>query len=370
MRLSSLTSFFREYDWVLPGVIFLLTIIGLSGIYSIDLSRGGALTYFPKQVMAACIGLGVFFVAGHIHTTVYRSTAKLWYLGAIVLLVSVLFFGQTVRGTTGWFRIAGLSFQPVELAKVALILFLGFLITRHGRQFDRPQFVLGTGLSTLLMVGLILLQPDLGSAVIVSGIWFGMLCLTRTKKWYIAAIVFSGVFVFLIGWFFVFAPYQKDRILTFLHPAADASDAGYNLEQSIIAIGSGRWFGRGLGFGSQSQLHFLPEAQTDFIFAAIAEELGFVGVGVVLFLYTVLLIRLLLIALRSTDDFGAYVTSGIALFFFIELLINIGGVLRLLPLTGVTLPFLSYGGSSLIINFFLVGIAESISRNSQQARYA
>lgn len=360
----------RQYDWIMATAVFLLMSIGIAAIYSVDLSQGTTLPFFSRQVLAGAIGLLVFFIAGAMHVSVYQTSARLIYLVAVVLLIAVLFFGTTISGTTGWFRFAGFSFQPVEFAKVALIIFLGFVISRYGRRFDKPQFVIGTGLITLLPILLILLQPDLGSAAVIGAVWFGVLWVTGTRKRYVITIFFAAILAFLAGWFFLFEPYQKDRLRTFIDPSRDPLNTGYNVTQSIIAVGSGRIVGRGLGFGSQSQLHFLPEAQTDFIFAVIAEELGFIGVGTVLILFGVLIFRLLRIALQAPDDFGAYVVLGIALLFFAQSMINVGGAIGVLPVTGVTLPFLSYGGSSLIINLLLLGIAQSIKRTGRQAIYS
>jgi rod shape determining protein RodA len=237
------------------------------------------------------------------------------------------------------------------------------LIGRYGRKFYTLRFVIATGLITAVLAGLIMLQPDLGSAIILIGLWLGLLMLTRTRKLFLFLIIGAGAAVFIFGWFFFFADYQKERILTFVDPARDPLGAGYNVTQSVIAIGAGNVFGRGLGFGSQSQLHFLPETQTDFIFAVIAEELGFVGVLLVLVLYFILLWRLTTLARRCQSDFDTYTVLGIALLFFIQIVLNIGAAVGLLPVTGITLPFLSYGGSSLIMNFFLIGIAESIARS-------
>jgi len=350
-------------DWLLPVIVFILVSIGFAAIYSVDLSRGTSLDFFPRQVIAFCIGVVVLFVASQFNVSFYRHMSRFGYVISALALALVLFFGVSIRGTTGWFRFAGFSFQPAELAKVGLILFLAWLITRHGRRFDRWQFVVGSGLATILLSGLILLQPDLGSALILGAIWFGLLFLSRTKLRYIATIVGIGIVSFVCAWFFLFADYQKERLLTFVDPARDPLGSGYNVSQSVIAVGSGKIFGRGLGFGSQSQLHFLPEAQTDFIFAVIAEELGFVAVFMVFTLYVLLFWRLLRIAAQSTDDFSTYVVFGICLLFFIQVILNVGASIGVLPVTGITLPFLSYGGSSLIINLFLIGLAESIARS-------
>jgi rod shape determining protein RodA len=349
-----------KFDWVLVVLVFILTAIGLSAIYSVDLSRGADLIYFPTQTIALALGLIIMFSASFLHISMYQSAAKWGYIVSLILLVGVLIFGQTVRGTTGWFRFAGFSFQPAEFAKIAFVLFLSQWIYRYNRRFDSWQFVVSSGLIMLSIVGLIMMQPDLGSALMIGGIWFASLILTGTKKRYIAAIVGTGLLAVIIGWFFLFAPYQKDRLMTFFQPERDPLGSGYNVRQSMIAIGSGRFLGRGLGFGSQSQLHFLPEAHTDFVFAVVGEELGFIGAGLVLGLYFVLLWRLFWIASTARDDFSAYTVLGVASFFFIQMCVNIGATLGLLPVTGLTLPFVSYGGSSLIINFAMIGIVESV----------
>ena len=360
--IERLLLFLSRYDWLLILPVFVLTAIGLAAIYSVDISRGDTLIYFPKQVIALVIGSICLFIGAQIHKVRYESIAKSSYLFGLLLLAGVLLFGVTIRGTTGWFRIAGFSFQPAEFAKVSLVLLLAWWASKQGRRFDTWQYVLSTTLAMGFYVGLIMLQPDLGSASVLVAIWFGILFASGVKKRYLIGFVLSGVVIAIIGWLFLFQDYQKDRVLTFLQPDRDPLGSGYNVTQSLIAIGSGKFFGRGLGFGSQSQLHFLPEAQTDFIIAVIGEELGFIGLIFVIVIYFLLLWRLLTIAGQTKDDFSAYTILGIAILFFTQLFVNIGGATGLLPVTGVTLPFLSYGGSSLMINYILIGIAGSISR--------
>lgn len=355
----------RKFDWVILLLAWVLVAIGLSALYSIDLSRGNTLTFFPTQLTAMSLGVVVFFIASLLHSSFYQASAKLSYVICWLFLLAVLFLGETIRGTRGWFQFFGLSFQPAELAKVGLILFSAWWIEFQGRRFDRWQFVLTSGFFTFLLVLLVLFQPDLGSAMILLGIWFGLLFLTGVKKRFIALLLVLFVIIGSIGWTFVLQNYQKDRFLTFIDSSRDPLGAGYNVRQSIIAIGGGQFFGRGLGFGSQSQLHFLPEAQTDFVFSVIAEELGFAGSFTVLVLYFLLLWRLLVIAKNAESDFGSYTVLGIILMFFLQILVNIGGATGFLPITGVTLPFLSSGGSSLLINFLLLGIVESIVRSRQ-----
>ncbi len=336
-----------------------LSLVGLTTIYSVDLSRGETLNFFSTQSLSLGIALLVFFVASNIHISFYEVSARLIYITSLVLLVAVLFLGQNIRGTTGWFRFFGFSFQPAEFAKVAIIIFLAWRIERQGRRFEKWQFVAATGALAFFLISLILLQPDLGSGAVLGGIWFGLLFLTGTKKRYIFGLIGVAIVAFIFSWFFLFKPYQKDRLMTFVDPARDPLKSGYNVNQSIIAIGSGNFFGRGLGFGSQSQLHFLPEAQTDFIVSVIGEELGFFGLFILMGLYCIMLWRLVRIAIKCRADFSAYAVLGGCLLFFLQFMVNTGAAVGILPVTGVTLPFVSYGGSSLIVNFFLLGLAES-----------
>lgn len=353
-----------KFDWILALTTVILSLIGLAAIYSVDLSQGQSLSYTPTQIIALFIAIFVFFIASQVHVSFYETSAKWVYVLAVLLLIGVLFFGVTVRGTTGWFRLFGFSFQPAEFAKVALVIFLAWRIDRQARRFETWQYLVSTLTMSLILVGCIMLQPDFGTALILFGCWFGLLLLSGTRKRYIAAIILTGMLVAAVSWFFLFKPYQKERVMTFVNPTLDPLGSGYNVTQSIIAVGSGQLKGRGLGFGSQSQLHFLPEAQTDFIFAVIGEELGFVGLSLVMLLYLVVLFRLVRIARMCRNDFSSYLVLGITLIFLLQMSINVGAALGLVPVTGVTLPLLSYGGSSLVISFLFVGIAESAARSS------
>lgn len=357
----------RYVDVILPLSVFILICIGLVSLYSIDLSRGSQLRYFGTQTIALILGSVVASVAASFHSTRYKAASRFIYFVALLLLVGVLLFGQTIRGTTGWFRFFGFSFQPVELAKVALILILGRLVYKNARRFDSFKFLFSSVALTGFLCGLIMLQPDLGSTLILFGVWFSIIFLTGIKKRYIFGFLLFALLIAVFAWFFLLKDYQKERILTFTNPERDPLGTGYNVTQSIIAIGAGQFFGRGLGQGSQSQLHFVPEAQTDFIVAVIGEELGFLGLLFVLFLYGVIIYRLVRIAERARDDFSAYTVLGIASLFFLHLVVNLGGAIGLLPVTGVTLPFVSYGGSSLMVNLLLIGIAESIARSTEMS---
>ena len=362
-RFSDIKDFFK-LDWILMLLVSILLMFSFAAIYSIDLSRGENLIYFPTQFAAFIIGFVLLVVVSQLHMSFFQSVSKPVYVFSVLLLILVLFFGDLSRGTMGWFKFVTLSFQPTELAKIGLIVMLGYLIVRQGRRFDKLQFVVLSGIFLLVPALLILLQPDLGSALVFGGIWFGMLILTGVKKRYIFALLVLLSLGFFLSWHYVLEPYQKERLSVFISPEKDLLDSGYNVNQSVIAIGAGNFFGRGLGFGSQSQLHFLPEAQTDFIFSVIAEEMGFVGAFIVLTVFLLFLVKIISIAKDCRDDYGSYVAVGIGLMFFIQLAFNVGGATGILPITGLTLPFVSYGGSSLVINLFLVGILMSISRSN------
>lgn len=350
----------RSFDWVLFVAVVLLVAMGMTAIYSVDLSRGAGLIYFKKQLISVSLGLVLLLGASMMQYAWFRSYAKLFYAFSLFLLVAVLVFGSNIRGTRGWFEFSGFSFQPVEVAKIGIILMLAYVVYHFGRRFERPLFFFGTGFITLIVIGITMLQPDLGSSVIIGTIWFGVMVLVGARRSFIIGLVGAAVIFSIASWFFFLQPYQKDRITTFVNPAHDPLGRGYNSIQAIIAVGAGGWSGRGLGFGSQSQLRFLPEAQTDFIFTVIAEELGFAGVVALLVLFSTLEWRLILITKQSDDDFVSVAVSGIAILFFVQFFINVGANIGILPITGVPLPFVSYGGSSLVVNLFLVGIAESM----------
>jgi rod shape determining protein RodA len=350
----------QSFDWVLMVAVLFMVALGLEAIYSVDLSRGVELQLFKRQLVAAAIGLGLVVLVSMLQFTVFRSTAKLWYVASVVLLVAVLFFGKTINSTTGWFRIAGFSFQPVEFAKIGVILMLAYIVANFGRHFERLLFFLGTGLVTGLVMVLVLLQPDLGSAVLIGLIWLGLMLLVGARKLHLLLLLGGFIIMSLLAWEFLLKDYQRDRLKNFINPERDRGTSGYNVTQAMVAVGSGKLLGRGLGFGSQSQLRFLPEAQTDFIFSVVAEELGFAGVVVLFVLFGIVCWRLLIIVKNSQDDFVVATVSGITLVLFSQFFINIGAEVGIVPVTGVTVPFISYGGSSLIINLLMIGIAQSM----------
>ena len=354
-------SFIQKFDWLLILPVFILGIIGLVAIYSTDLAEVSAdFINFKKQVITFSLGLLVFFFASILNYRQLRNAKNLLYLFGFFLLAGVLFFGATLRGTTGWFVFGPLSFQPVELVKIILVIFLAEYFSREGRNLFNFWDIIKSLVAVLIFLVLVIRQPDMGSAIILFSAWLGMVLVSRVQKKHLLILFLLFVVTSIMTWFFVLAPYQKSRINVFLNPDLDPLGAGYNIKQSIIAVGSGGFFGKGLGFGSQSQLRFLPEAHTDFIFALIAEEMGFVIIVLILCLFGLFFLRILKVARESQNDFTAYLAIGFLIIFMAETTINIGMNIGLMPVTGLALPFMSLGGSSLVSKFLMVGILESI----------
>ena len=357
----------KKFDWILFTAIVLLIILGLSAIYSVSLSQEGeSFSSFKKQVVFVVVGLVIFFFFSFLNYNFFRSYSRVIYVLTFVLLILVLIFGKNIRGTTGWFDIGGFGFQPVEMAKIALIIFLAKFFSNRYHQFKQLKHIAFSFIGTAIFVFLILLQPDMGSAMILLALWFIMLTLTGVKKIFIVFLIILIILSSVFSWMVILKDYQKERILTFVEPDRDPLGSGYNVAQSIIAVGSGKFFGRGLGFGSQSQLRFIPESQTDFVFAVIAEELGFFGVILILGLWGTVFYRLIRAARRAPNDFAMFLVLGITIVFFLHILINIGMNMGVFPVTGISLPLLSAGGSFLFVSLGILGIGESVIVRSEK----
>lgn len=346
--------------WALTAVLLLAT-FGLAMLGSIEYNADEISSgrFFKQLIFFAVSVLALLFVS-YLDYRWLRNYANIFYFLGILLLILVLIFGTTINGTRGWFAFGSLTFQPVELVKLCMIIFLSHWFTEKGGEFYKFKNILFSVGLVGVIIGLVLLQPDLGSALIILVIWLGLLCLVRTKKRYILYIILSLILVGVCAWFFVLKDYQKDRLLTFIDPNRDPLVTGYNLSQSLIAVGSGKIWGRGLGLGPQSQLNFLPEQENDFIFAAISEELGFFGAGVIIGLFMLFFYRTLIMLKKSPDDFSLFMLAGILFAFFGQFFINIGMNIGIMPITGLPLPFVSSGGSSLLISFCSVGLIQSI----------
>ena len=293
----------------------------------------------------------------------YSSVLLILYLLSLLSLFFVL-FSQEIRGATSWFRLGSLSFEPIEFIKIVIILLLAKYFSFRHIEMYRIRHLIVSGIYIGLPVSIIILQPDFGSILVLFSIWLGLVVVAGIKLRHLFILFLIMALLFAGGWFGFLKDYQKQRILTFFNPQEDPSGRGYHISQSLIAIGSGGWFGQGLAASSQAGLKFLPEQHTDFIFATLAEQRGLVGVLFLLALFTLLFWRLIRIALFSLNNFSRLFASGLAIMIFSQLVINIGMNMALLPITGLTLPLISYGGSSLISMFLGLGILQSIKARS------
>lgn len=357
--MPSVLSMLRRVDWLLFLSVGVLAGLGVLAVWSVDLARDPGFLNFKKQLTFVSVGFVAACLLILIDYRAVRASARLFYVLGLALLIGVLIFGVSVRGTRGWFELGGWTFQPVEFAKIFLIAALAKYMARKAHVVD-PKVILGTGLLVGLYVGATLAQPDFGSALVLLAIAVGMLAFTSVPRRYVVGgVLLAGVAAALL-WNVALADYQKARIASFVNPAADPFGRGYNIRQAVIAVGSGGLFGRGLGEGSQAQLRFLPEAQTDFIFAVLAEELGFFVVALVIAAYALMLQRLVAIARAIKEGFALFFVAGVFVVISVQAILNIGMNLGLLPIVGLPLPFVSYGGSAMLANFLMLGIVQSI----------
>jgi rod shape determining protein RodA len=353
-------SFFqKEQLYILVGFVPLL----LAGLFTIS-TFGAENDRFGKQLIFIALALVVFSIFSSFEYRFLRRSDVVTYLyGSSLFLLLLLFpFGQTVKGARSWFDFGFFSFQPSDVAKIALIIVLAKYFSRRHVEIAHFKHIIVSGLYALVPFTLILLQPDFGNAIIIFFIWLGMVFVSGISKKHVASVFALGIMAVSLMWLFVFAPYQKDRIANFFNPLADVRGSGYNANQALIAVGSGQLLGKGVGFGTQSRLNFLPEYQTDFVFAAFAEEWGFVGV---LLLFTAILFLLLQIsrfALLGATNFETLFAFGIVVFFSTHFIINIGMNMGIMPVTGITLPFMSYGGSHILIEAAALGMLVGMYR--------
>lgn len=355
-----------QMDWRLLGAVAILLSVSVLMMYSVQThTGGGGLSKVSKQLIVVVIGLVILFVTSLLDYRLVQNYAYFLYAGGAVLLVAVIVFGQKINGTTGWFQLGGFGFQPVELCKIILLITLARFFADHAFSFDRWRTI---GLAGLLVAGyavLVLLQPDLGSTLVFLGAFTVMLTLTNIRWRQLGILAIAAVLIGLVAWFGYLNNNQQKRILVFVNPALDPFISGYNVTQAVVSVGSGQLFGRGLGLGTQSQLQFLPERDTDFIFAVIAEELGLVGAGSVIVLLGYIMWRMWCLIRQAHDPYQAYFISGVLAIIFIHTVINIGMNLGVMPVTGIPLPFISAGGSSLLALAFALGLIQNYYRQLQ-----
>lgn len=349
-----------KLDWIMIVCIILLLAIGLLAIYSVSFQDSNSnLTNFKKQLVSAALGIGLLFFFSFYDYRVLNSFSTKLYFGMILVLIIVILTGSTIRGHTGWLGVGNYRFQPVEIAKLVMIIFIASFLSKKKTELSSAVRTFVSVILVALPVFLILKQPDLGSTIIVIGLWVVMLMLSEVSKKDVLILGMVGILAIFSGQFLL-KDYQRARIVNFINPGNDPRGSGYNVIQSTIAVGSGGILGKGLGHGSQSQLNFLPEKHTDFIFAVIAEELGLLGSMVVIILFGIVFWRIKETAKMARDNFGYLLSVGIAAMLFFQFFINIGMNIGVMPVAGVPLPFLSYGGSSLVSVLASIGMIQSV----------
>ena len=361
---------FREFfpsfgeDWVLliPAIA-----ISLVGILTMNAFGQGA-SLASRQLVWLAIAIVIFIGLSMFDMRFIRRAPvvmTLYILASVLLLLLLLV--HPVMGVRAWFSIGPVSFQPADLAKLALIALLAKYLSRRHVEIGDSRHIIVSGAYALTLAVLILIEPDMGNAIIFAVLWLGMMLISGISKKHLAVLGLVGILAASALWFGGLESYQRTRIVSFVNPASDIHGAGYNAYQAKIAVGSGELFGKGIGYGTQSKLRFLPEYQTDFIFAAFAEEWGFVGVVLLLAMYALLFARLAQIARASATNFDAFFTLGVLVLLAAHIAIHVGINLGLLPVTGTTIPFMSSGGSHLVLEFGALGIIASLARHGRGA---
>jgi len=356
----------RKLDWFIILFVFLINGIGLLSLYS-QHQTGEHFSFFERQTLFTLLGIILIFLFAFFDYRVFRDNSYLvlfLYIACLISLAGIFIFAPQIRGVKSWYKIGPFSFDPTEFTKLILIiLFAKYFSQRHIEMY-RFYHIVFSGIYLFFPVLLVYLQPDLGSVLIFILIWLGILITSgiRVKHFLILSLV--GILLCVFAWHFVLKEYQKERIISFLFPEYKPLETGWSQRQAKIALGNGGLFGKGFKKGSQVQHGFLPEPHTDFIFAAIGEEFGFITLFILLSLYILLLGRILKVSFQAKDNFARLFATGVGFWLFFQLFINIGSNIGFLPIIGLPLPFVSYGGSALLAFYIGIGLLESIKLHS------
>ncbi len=350
----------KQLDWLVLAPVIILGGLGLLNLFFLQDTIG--LEFFYKQVIFWVVGLGLLFTLSFFDWELLRNHTSVFvvlYSAVLLSLAAVFFFGTASRGAVSWIDLGPVSLQPSEFAKLILLLVLAkYYAFRHAESY-RIRHILVSALYALIFAAPVIMQPDLGTAIIFFGGWLVVLLISGVRVRHLLLIGLVGLLIVALSWMFLLAPYQKDRIVSFFSPEQDPLGSGYARTQSLIAIGSGGMLGKGFPPDSQARLGYMPEAHTDFAFAALAENIGFAGGVAMIGLFGLMIIRLFWFAVFGRDrhrpaNFSRFFSGGLGAIIAIQLFINVGMNLGMLPITGIPLPFLSYGGSGLLA--FLAGI--------------
>jgi len=352
---------FKKLDWFLIFSTIFLVLMGLLSIYSS--SRGNFLN-FQKQICFFIFGFFFMILISFLDWRPLKESPYLLlflYLLSLISLVLVFFFAPEIRGVKSWFKIGPVSIDPTEFTKIILLLVLAKYFSMRHVEMYRIIHIFISGIYVMIPSILIFFQPDLGSVLVLLSLWIGILIISGIRVKHFFLLLFLAIFILAIGWKNLLKEYQKERLLSFLFPKlSDPLKVGWSQNQAKIAIGSGGIFGKGLKKGSQVQLGFLPEPQTDFTFSAIAEEMGFLGVSFLFLLFVILVWRIFKISISARSNFARIFSLGYGFLIVSQIFIHVGSNTGILPIIGIPLPFVSYGGSNLLANFIGLGIIQSI----------
>lgn len=355
---SKFLKFFKNYDWVLLATVVFLCSLGLAVLYSTTYNFS-LQAEAVRQTVFMGIGLVGLIILSRIDYRIFQSYSGILYLFVIGMLIAVQLLGKTANNAQRWIDLGFFQLQPSLLSQLLMAIILAKYFSDRYEDMHRLKTILLSALYVSIPTILVLMEPNLGTAFVFVFMWGVLLLVSNAKKIYLAFFAGAGLAALPLFWS-VMKQYQRQRVLTFLNPSADPQGAGWNVTQAMIAIGSGQIFGQGLGRGSQSQLNFIPEKHTDFIFASLAEEMGLLGVFFLIGLFAILFFRGIRIAVLARDFFGTYLAIGILAMFFVHVFVNIGMNMGIMPVTGIPLPFISYGGTPVLVDLFAVGILMSV----------
>ena len=363
--MGSILRKFLDIDWIL---FFSAIFISIAGLVTVG-SFGAESNYFYKQIIWIIISVIVFFTLSLFDYRFLKRTGVVItiFILSVLLLIALFVVGKVAGGAQSWFSVGGVSFQPADFIKLIIIILLSKYFSKRHIEIANIRHIFVSGFYVFIVFALVALQPDFGSALIIFLIWFGLILLSGISKKHLLAVFIAGTLCFAALWSFGLQEYQKARIMTFIHPLADIRGTGYSAYQSTIAVGSGQVVGKGIGYGTQSKLSFLPEYQTDFIFASYAEEWGFLGVIFLFILFGILLWRVIRTAYYGATNFEILFGCGIAIMFVSHFLVNVGMNIGIMPVTGITFPFMSYGGTNLLTSFVGLGILMGMRRYRRSA---
>lgn len=386
--MSRVKTLIKSIDWIFVGLLFLLLAVNLFILSSAssNISRTDSLYYVKKQLVWIIIGTVAMIIVAAFNYEHYMKLYPFIYAFCLLLLIAVLFMPE-IENTHRWIDFKFMNFQPSELTKLAMIICLSCFFVKHSARIKSFGVFLFSGIASFIIFGLILIEPDLGSSLVIIALYVPILWLAgASKKWIVPLCL---IIVLLVGamYFILYQhtdgfshkvnepiehiplkPYQLNRLIIFIDPYIDPLDTGYHMIQSLVAIGSGGMTGKGYGEGTQVQGNFLPAHHTDFIFAVVGEELGFMGAAGLLLLYLLLLLRMVWIAYKAKDKLGKLIVMGVVFMLAFQIFVNVGMTIGIMPITGITMPFLSYGGSSMLINMAAMGLVLSVCVRKNQVR--